>query len=42
VNAGWIAWTNSTLDEYYQAHAELGWTKPTLKELPSHYIKGQV
>jgi predicted TIM-barrel fold metal-dependent hydrolase len=42
VNAGWIAWTNSTLDEYYQAHTELGWTKPILKELPSHYIKGQV
>ncbi len=42
VNAGWIAWAMSTLDEYYQAHAEIGWTKPTLQELPSHYIRRQI
>ncbi|HUP71745.1 MAG TPA: amidohydrolase family protein [Acidimicrobiales bacterium] len=40
VNAGWIAWTNSTLDEYYGAHRH--WTKPKLSEKPSHYIKNQV
>jgi predicted TIM-barrel fold metal-dependent hydrolase len=40
VNAGWLAWTNSTLDEYYQAHRS--WTKPKLAELPSHYVRRQV
>jgi predicted TIM-barrel fold metal-dependent hydrolase len=40
VNAGWMAWANSTLDEYYQAHA--GWTKVKLAELPSHYLLRQV
>ena len=40
VNAGWMAWTMSTLDEYYQAHA--GWSKPKLAELPSYYIRRQV
>jgi predicted TIM-barrel fold metal-dependent hydrolase len=40
VNAGWMAWTNSTLDEYYQAHRH--WSKPALAELPSHYILRQV
>ena len=41
VNAGWIAWTMSTLDEYYDAHREC-WTKPKLAELPSHYIRRQI
>jgi predicted TIM-barrel fold metal-dependent hydrolase len=40
VNAGWIAWANSTLDEYYQAHRM--WSKPRLSELPSAFIKRQV
>jgi predicted TIM-barrel fold metal-dependent hydrolase len=40
VNAGWIAWTMHTLDEYYQAHQ--GWAKPKLAELPSHYIRRQI
>jgi predicted TIM-barrel fold metal-dependent hydrolase len=40
VNAGWMGWANSTLDEYYQAHA--AWTKVKLAELPSHYIRRQV
>jgi predicted TIM-barrel fold metal-dependent hydrolase len=40
VNAGWIAWTMHTLDEYYQAHQ--GWAKPKLAALPSHYIRRQI
>jgi predicted TIM-barrel fold metal-dependent hydrolase len=40
VNAGWMAWTHSTLDEYYQAHRH--WSKPVLAELPSHYLRRQV
>ena len=40
VNAGWMAWTMSTLDEYYQAHRV--WSKPVLAELPSRYIQRQV
>jgi predicted TIM-barrel fold metal-dependent hydrolase len=40
VNAGWLAWANSTLDEYYEAHRR--WAKPVLAELPSHYIRRQV
>lgn len=40
VNAGWMAWANSTLDEYSQAHAN--WTKVKLGEPPSHYIRRQV
>jgi predicted TIM-barrel fold metal-dependent hydrolase len=40
VNVGWMAWTMSTLDEYYQAHQ--GWSKPILQELPSHYIRRQI
>jgi predicted TIM-barrel fold metal-dependent hydrolase len=40
VNAGWMAWTMSALDEYYQAHQN--WSKPKLRELPSHYIRGQI
>jgi predicted TIM-barrel fold metal-dependent hydrolase len=40
VNAGWLAWTMSTLDEYYQAHAS--WSKPKLAELPSHYVRHQI
>ena len=35
-----IAWANSTLDEYYQAHRH--WSKPVLAELPSHYLRTQV
>jgi predicted TIM-barrel fold metal-dependent hydrolase len=42
VNAGWMAWTMSTLDEYYVAHQRNGWTKPILAELPSHYLRHQV
>jgi predicted TIM-barrel fold metal-dependent hydrolase len=42
VNAGWMAWTMSTLDEYYLAHQKNGWTKPILPELPSHYLRRQV
>src|SRR4051794_34529106 len=42
VNAGWMAWTMSTLDEYYLAHRDIGWTKPILPELPSHYLRRQV
>jgi predicted TIM-barrel fold metal-dependent hydrolase len=42
VNAGWLAWTMHTLDEYYEAHAAIGWTKPTLAELPSHYVRHQI
>lgn len=40
VNAGWMAWAMSTLDEYYQAHRH--WSKPKLRELPSHYVRHQV
>jgi predicted TIM-barrel fold metal-dependent hydrolase len=40
VNAGWMAWADSTLDEYYQAHAT--WAKVKLAEPPSHYIRRQV
>jgi predicted TIM-barrel fold metal-dependent hydrolase len=42
VNAGWMAWTMSTLDEYYVAHQRNGWTKPILPEVPSHYLRRQV
>jgi predicted TIM-barrel fold metal-dependent hydrolase len=41
-NGGWIAWAMQTLDYYYQAHSEIGWTKPKLAELPSHYIRHQI
>ena len=37
-----MAWTMSTLDEYYLAHRDIGWTKPILAELPSHYLRRQV
>jgi hypothetical protein len=37
-----MAWTMSTLDEYYTAHQRNGWTKPILPELPSHYLRRQV
>jgi predicted TIM-barrel fold metal-dependent hydrolase len=40
VNAGWLAWTMSTTDEYYRAHAH--WSKPKLAELPSFYMRRQV
>jgi len=40
VNAGWLAWACSTIDEYYEAH--VGWSKPKLAELPSSYIRRQV
>ena len=42
VNAGWMGWTMCTLDEYYLAHRDIGWTKPILAELPSHYLRRQV
>jgi predicted TIM-barrel fold metal-dependent hydrolase len=42
VNAGWMGWAMSTLDEYYLAHRDIGWTKPILAELPSHYLRRQV
>jgi predicted TIM-barrel fold metal-dependent hydrolase len=41
VNAGWMAWTMSTLDEYFLAH-QAGQRKPHLPELPSHYLRQQV
>jgi predicted TIM-barrel fold metal-dependent hydrolase len=41
VNAGWMAWAMSTLDEYFVAHAA-GLRKPHLPELPSHYLRRQV
>ena len=40
VNAGWMAWTMSTLDNYHRDHSM--WSKPKLKERPSDYIKRQV
>jgi len=40
VNAGWLAWTMSTVDEYYLAHRH--WSKPKLDELPSIYMKRQI
>ncbi len=40
VNAGWLAWTMSTLDNYYRDHAH--WSKPKLEEQPSDYIRRQV
>jgi predicted TIM-barrel fold metal-dependent hydrolase len=40
VNAGWIAWAMTTLDNYYRDHAH--WSKPKLAEPPSHYIRHQV
>jgi predicted TIM-barrel fold metal-dependent hydrolase len=42
VNAGWLAWAMSTLDEYYLAFLKNGWTKPILPELPSHYLRRQI
>jgi predicted TIM-barrel fold metal-dependent hydrolase len=41
VNAGWMAWTMSTLDEYFLAH-QAAQRKPHLPELPSHYLRRQV
>jgi hypothetical protein len=40
VNAGWLAWTMSTLDEYYRAHVH--WSKPKLVGLPCEYLRRQV
>jgi predicted TIM-barrel fold metal-dependent hydrolase len=40
VNAGWIAWSMSTLDNYHRDHAH--WSKPKLRERPSDYIRRQV
>ena len=40
VNAGWLAWTMHTADEYYLAHAH--WSHPKLAELPSHYLRNQI
>jgi hypothetical protein len=41
VNAGWMAWTMNTLDEYFVAHGAAA-RKPHLSELPSHYLRRQV
>jgi predicted TIM-barrel fold metal-dependent hydrolase len=41
VNAGWMGWLMSTLDEYFIAHGA-GLRKPHLPEMPSHYLKRQV
>ncbi len=42
-NAGWLAWTMSTVDYYYQAFQEYeGWVKPLLSERPSHYMARQI
>ena len=40
VNAGWLAWTMSTLDNYHRDHAH--WSKPPLRERPSDSIRRQV
>jgi predicted TIM-barrel fold metal-dependent hydrolase len=40
VNAGWLAWTMGTLDNYYRDHAH--WSKPKLRERPSDSIKRQI
>jgi predicted TIM-barrel fold metal-dependent hydrolase len=40
VNAAWMAWAMSTLDNYYRDHAH--WSKPKLAEMPSHYMRHQV
>lgn len=40
VNAGWLAWTMSTLDHYSRDHAH--WSKPKLREQPSDYLRRQV
>jgi predicted TIM-barrel fold metal-dependent hydrolase len=41
VNAGWMAWTMNTLDDYHQAFGAAS-RKPNLEELPSHYLRHQV
>jgi predicted TIM-barrel fold metal-dependent hydrolase len=41
VNAGWMAWTMSTLDEYFVAHGA-ALRKPHLPELPSFYLRRQL
>ena len=41
VNAGWMAWTMNTLDEYFVAHDAVA-RKPHLPELPSRYLRRQV
>jgi predicted TIM-barrel fold metal-dependent hydrolase len=41
VNAGWMAWTMNTLDEYFVAHGAAT-RKPYLPELPSHYLRRQL
>jgi predicted TIM-barrel fold metal-dependent hydrolase len=41
VNAGWMAWTMTTLDEYFIAHRAAE-RKPHLPELPSHYLRRKV
>jgi predicted TIM-barrel fold metal-dependent hydrolase len=40
VNAGWLAWTMATLDEYYRAHQH--WSKPKLDGLPSDSLRRQL
>jgi predicted TIM-barrel fold metal-dependent hydrolase len=41
VNAGWMGWTMSTLDDYFVAH-QAALRKPHLPELPSFYLRRQV
>lgn len=40
VNAGWMGWAMSTLDNYHRDHSM--WSKPKLAERPSDYIRRQV
>ncbi len=41
VNAGWLPWTMTTLDDYFVAHGARE-RKPYLPELPSHYLRRQL
>ena len=42
-NAGWLSWTMSTVDFYYEAFQEYeGWVKPILPEKPSFYMARQI
>jgi predicted TIM-barrel fold metal-dependent hydrolase len=41
VNAGWLAWTMTTLDEYFIAHRAVE-RKPHLPEMPSYYLRRQL
>jgi len=42
-NAGWISWTMSTVDHYYDSFQEYeGWVRPMLPEKPSFYMARQI